>query len=260
MPRSAAVRRLVSRQAYGAANCHPQTGNGRTAPRSERFSGKLNPMEALPGYVSKLAGWFRGEVAVEKAVNVMARRSLAKVDGPVLVQSGLIAVTRFEASGTRRTISLHYPGELFHPVRACGPVVLEAVSNSVLELAPQSHFDAAISAAPDMLFALNQTLNRERAIAYEWLARIGLRSSMERLAHFLCETCVRLNADPSALALPFNQWQLAEITAQTSVHVNRVLGKLDQSGLIRRRRKTFEIGDWSALARLGEFHPGYLTD
>lgn len=218
---------------------------------------------APPDYVSKLASWFSGEVATQRAVRAAARRPFREfdeTDGPLLVRSGLVAATRVGPSGERQTISLFYPDEMIVPFRTRGRLVLEAILDSELDLAEQSVFDGALAATAGMGSAFNRVMNRDRAIAYEWLARVGLRDSAERLAHLVCETFVRMGAELNApMLLPFSQAQLAEITAQTSVNVNRMLGKLDRSGLVSREGRAIRVSDWSGLTRLGGFDAAYLT-
>jgi hypothetical protein len=57
---------------------------------------------------------------------------------------------------------------------------------------------------------------------------------------------------------PVTQIQMAEITGQTSVNVNRVLSDLEDKGLLGRAGSQFEFPDWAGLARLASFDPGYL--
>jgi CRP-like cAMP-binding protein len=79
------------------------------------------------------------------------------------------------------------------------------------------------------------------------------------VAHLLCETAVRMHADKSAHLLnPFTQQQIAEITGQTSVNVNRVLADLERRGLIRRAGRQIAFTDWNEMRRIGGFQPGYL--
>jgi CRP-like cAMP-binding protein len=223
----------------------------------------MQPMP-LPRYVTEAADWFSNEVADPRiGIRAAARRpfrEIKEVAGPLLVRSGLIAITTIDASGARQTVALRYPNELILPFKAAGCVMLEAVLDSDLDAAEWPAFDAALSAKPEMHSVLRPIMSREKAIAYAWLAQFGLRRSLGRLAHLLCETFVRMSVDSTQpLGLPFNQQQLGEITGQTSVHVNRMLAQLEQRNLMSRNGRSIMVNDWSGLTDLAGFDPGYLT-
>jgi DNA-binding MarR family transcriptional regulator len=57
---------------------------------------------------------------------------------------------------------------------------------------------------------------------------------------------------------PFTQQQIADITGQTSVNVNRVLADMERQGLIRRSGREIEFRDWAEIRRVASFQPSYL--
>jgi CRP-like cAMP-binding protein len=57
---------------------------------------------------------------------------------------------------------------------------------------------------------------------------------------------------------PFTQQQIADITGQTSVNVNRVFADLQRQGLIERKGREIEFRDWAEMRRLAGFQPSYL--
>ena len=57
---------------------------------------------------------------------------------------------------------------------------------------------------------------------------------------------------------PFTQQQIADITGQTSVNVNRVFADLERQKLIKRNGREIRFLDWSELLRVASFQPGYL--
>jgi CRP-like cAMP-binding protein len=85
---------------------------------------------------------------------------------------------------------------------------------------------------------------------------------MARIAHILCELLVRLRlvglADENSYDLPLTQADLADVTGLTSVHVNRMLKKLRDRGLLTFRGGRVAVGDWEELQRIAEFDPIYL--
>ncbi|NUR45424.1 MAG: winged helix-turn-helix domain-containing protein [Sphingomonas sp.] len=67
-----------------------------------------------------------------------------------------------------------------------------------------------------------------------------------------------MNAGEGRLVNPFTQQQIADITGQTSVNVNRVLADLERQGMIRRKGRDIEFVDWAEMRRVGSFQPAYL--
>jgi CRP-like cAMP-binding protein len=102
----------------------------------------------------------------------------------------------------------------------------------------------------------------EASILREWVVNVGRRDARARVAHVLCEFAVRLEwrglASHGGFELPMTQEQLADATALTSVHVNRVLKGLESDGLIRRQRRNVQFDDWRALQDVGDFSRRYL--
>jgi CRP-like cAMP-binding protein len=84
----------------------------------------------------------------------------------------------------------------------------------------------------------------------------------ERLSHLFCELFLRLRAvgltDGDTCPLPVTQYELADATGQTSVHVNRTLQELRSRGLIILKGKRLTISDLDALQRVALFNPNYL--
>ena len=102
----------------------------------------------------------------------------------------------------------------------------------------------------------------DAAIHRAWIFKLGRLPSHGRVAHFLCETELRLRAvglsDGARFELPLTQADLAEVCGLTSVHVNRVLRELRERGLVTLRDGNVDVHDGAGLARLGEFDPRYL--
>jgi CRP-like cAMP-binding protein len=102
----------------------------------------------------------------------------------------------------------------------------------------------------------------EGAIQREWVANVGRRKSISRLAHLLCEFAYRLDAvgigPECQYTLPMTQEQLADATGLTPVHVNRVLKTLDEMGLVQKLKGSVQIHDFAGLADIGDFRPTYL--
>jgi CRP-like cAMP-binding protein len=115
-----------------------------------------------------------------------------------------------------------------------------------------------LHAHPAMQRFFWRLIQRNEAIGYEWLVNCGRRDSTARVAHLLCETAVRMHAGEGHMINPFTQQQIADITGQTSVNVNRVLADMERQGLIRRKGREIEFSDWAEISRVASFQPEYL--
>jgi len=69
----------------------------------------------------------------------------------------------------------------------------------------------------------------------------------------------RVDVEQHALINPFTQQQIADITGQTSVNVNRVFADLERQGLISRNGREITFKDWNEIQRVGSFHADYLN-
>lgn len=161
----------------------------------------------------------------------------------VIVRTGLLAIYTPSPTGGKTITALRFPNEVIMPQAKSVGYGVQALVKSEVELSEDR---------PDF------DLLRFERIAHEWIARLGLKA-MERVAHLICELVVRGDYPRDALPKLLTQQQMAEITAQTSVNVNRVLSELQQMGLLSRPLHSegrFLLPDWEGLARLGCFNEG----
>jgi CRP-like cAMP-binding protein len=95
-----------------------------------------------------------------------------------------------------------------------------------------------------------------------WAVNLGGREARVRLAHFLCEIGLRMEAsgegDRDDFLLELTQTQIGEALGLTPVHVNRTLRALKETGVIEVEGRIFRIPDWPRLAAIAEFEPDYL--
>jgi CRP-like cAMP-binding protein len=102
----------------------------------------------------------------------------------------------------------------------------------------------------------------EAAIYREWMVNVGQREALSRMGHLFCEILLRseeagLGANGTC-PFPITQADLSEMTAMSTVHVNRTLQALREQDLISFGKGMLTIYNWSALAALADFRPDYL--
>lgn len=199
-----------------------------------------------------------------KVILVEPRRSFRDPgiarDEVMLVRSGIMAKFKSDGSGRRQIVSLRFPGEGILPHEGTADFGLQAIVRSEVLVGKAEDFDAIVNANPEVARFFWKLVQRQNAISYEWLVNTGRRDSTARVAHLLCETATRMGIDASSQSMinPFTQQQIADITGQTSVNVNRVFADLERQGLIKRRGREIQFTDWNELRRVGGFQPGYL--
>ena len=135
---------------------------------------------------------------------------------------------------------------------------IQAIVRSEVMIGKAGDFNALVEAHPEMQRFFWRLIQRNEAIGYEWLVNCGRRDSTARVAHLLCETAVRMKAANGHMLNPFTQQQMADITGQTSVNVNRVLADMERQGMISRKGREIEFTDWSEMRRVASFQPNYL--
>jgi CRP-like cAMP-binding protein len=94
-----------------------------------------------------------------------------------------------------------------------------------------------------------------------WIVSMGRRSSLERVAHLICELFVRArwsDVAEAAFEVPFSQIILADALGMTPVHINRMLRDLRTREIISMRRGSISILNPSALASVAGFDENYL--
>jgi CRP-like cAMP-binding protein len=182
----------------------------------------------------------------------------AQRDEVMFVRSGILSKFKSDASGRRQIVALRFPGEGILPRDGPAQYGVQAIVKSEVMVGKARDFDPIVDANPAMQRFFWRLVQRNEAIGYEWLVNCGRRDSTARVAHLLCETAVRMRVGEDRLVNPFTQQQIADITGQTSVNVNRVLADMERQGLIRRKGREIEFTDWAEMRRVASFQPAYL--
>ena len=180
-------------------------------------------------------------------------------DEVMFVRSGILSKFKSDSAGRRQIVALRFPGEGILPLDGPAQYGIQAIVRSEVMVGKARDFDPIVAANPAIQRFFWRLVQRNEDIGYEWLVNCGRRDSTARVAHLLCETAVRMRVDGDEHLLnPFTQQQIADITGQTSVNVNRVLADMERQGLIRRRGRDIEFTDWAEMRRVASFQPAYL--
>lgn len=168
-------------------------------------------------------------------------------------------------SGTRQVLAFLMPGdccdlhvglleEMDHCIQAITPALVATIS--------RVEMDAIMGQNPNIAKALYIAQLVDEGTMRAWITSMGRRTSIERVAHLMCELYLRarnigLVSEPG-LALPLSQALLADSLGMTAVHLNRVLKELRLSGAMTLQRGSLLISDAAKLVRIAGFDENYL--
>ncbi len=179
-------------------------------------------------------------------------------DEVMFVRSGILAKYKTDGSGRRQIVALRFAGEGILPREGAAGYGIQAIVKTEVMVGKARDFDPIVDASPELQRFFWRLIQRNESISYEWLVNCGRRDSTARVAHLLCETAVRMHVEASRMVNPVTQQQIADITGQTSVNVNRVFADMERQGLIKRAGREIQFTDWAEMRRVASFQPAYL--
>ena len=211
----------------------------------------------------------RLEAAISEVKIIGRRKTIIRhgvlLDHSLYLMRGYICRYIDNNHGDRQLVSIQMPGDFVDLHGYPLPFLDHDVGTlTEVEVAYFKHedLDALVAERPALARKLWASNLLDAAIHREWIFKLGRLASHGRVAHFICETELRLRAvglsDGRRFAFPLTQPDMAEICGLTSIHVNRVLRDLREQGLCTIRNAVAEVHDSRSLARLGEFNPAYL--
>jgi len=232
----------------------------------------VNPLTRKLEHFVKLSEEERRALDVLASQHVRERRARVdiigegeKPDNLKLMLKGWACRYKVMEDGRRQIVDFLVPGDLCdlniyilremdHSIGAITPVVYAQISREA--------FEAATEGRTRLMQALWWDTLVSSAIQREWIANIGQRSALERVAHLLLELFHRMEAvgltDGDRCAMPITQTELADALGLTAVHINRMVQELRGTGLIELSGKTLTILDRDGLTRTAQFNPHYL--
>lgn len=188
-----------------------------------------------------------------------------RADFTCVLLAGFAFRQKIVGDGGRQIVALQVPGDAVdlqnsllkvadHSVQALSAITVARIPRDALLDIAASH--PAIAHA----FWLDTLV--DGSIAWEWIANIGRRGALMRLAHLLSECALRLEVvneeGGDSDTLPMTQEQIGDALGLTPVHVNRMLKILESDGLIERRTRTIVIRDTARLRSVADFQSAYL--
>jgi CRP-like cAMP-binding protein len=201
---------------------------------------------------------------VDRGAAIVADGS--RPDHSTVLLSGVACRHKDLPDGRRQILSFNYPGDLVDLYSYLLKRMDHGISAiSKCTVAPLPHVAIAELTAryPHLQYALWRDTLVDTSISQMWLVNAGRRTAAERLAHFICEQFVRMDAiglvQPGRpIIFPVTQTDVADATGLSLVHVNKRLQILREKGFIGRNPQQLEILDWDGLKQFAGFHSAYL--
>lgn len=167
--------------------------------------------------------------------------------------------------GSRQTTAFLMPGDFCNGETA----LLKRLDHGVVALTPvtigtarRERLIALLLDRPNVARAFWQTTLVDAAVLRSWLVNIAHRDSYRRIAHLMCELHTRLSClglvSGSTCVVPLTQQQLGNALGLTPVHVNRMLRRLRDEGLMEFRKRTLTLHNVAELQEVANFDSGYL--
>jgi len=181
-----------------------------------------------------------------------------------LLLEGFLA--RHKIAGDRSQIlSFHVPGDIPDLQTLHLPLMdhdLTSVGRATVAFISHDWFNRTLDQAPSLAHVFWREILIDAAVYREWIANIGARDAIARIAHLICEIEARLAAvglvSGNSFNVPFTQRNLADACGLSNVHVNRTLQELRTRGLIAWEGRTVTILKRSDLEFVGDFQTNYL--
>lgn len=184
--------------------------------------------------------------------------------GPVFViLKGWACRYKILPSGTRQIMAFLLPGDccdLHVGILAEMDHNLQALTQCEVALIPGDRMEVLLEDHPAVARAMYKSQLIDEGILRAWIVSMGRRSSVERIAHLMCELYLRSISINSTdeVAFPISQIVLADALGMTPVHVNRLLKELRVAGAMTLKRGNLLIKDPLKLVQIAGFDENYL--
>lgn len=207
--------------------------------------------------------------ATANAKIVTARKDLIREgDTPAVVfvvLAGWAYRYKILPSGTRQILAYLMPGDacdLHVQLLAEMDHSIQTITSASVATINRADMDEIMDRYPDVAKAMYIAQLVDEGTMRAWITSMGRRSSVERVAHLMCELYLRARnigiASEASLSLPLSQLLLADSLGMTPVHLNRVLKELRKTGAMTLQRGSLTIIDPTALVQVAGFDENYL--
>ena len=171
-----------------------------------------------------------------------------------ILQDGRRQIMAFLVAGDPCDAEIFILKEMDHSICTLTP--------SVTALIPGDTMKDLLLNRPGIALAFWWNTLQDEGVLRERIIDEGRRDAYSRIAFLIYEILLRLRAvgvmDDESFEFPITQTDLADATGLTPVHVNRMLQRLREEGLIAVEGKRWTVLDPAGLRKAAQFEADYL--
>jgi CRP-like cAMP-binding protein len=182
-----------------------------------------------------------------------------------VVMSGLACRYKILEDGRRQIMAFLVPGdpcdaeifilkEMDHSIGTLAPTVIASIPGDIMR-------DLLLN-RPGIALAFWWSTLQDEGVLRERIIDEGRRDAYSRIAFLIYEMLLRMRAfgviEDETFDFPVTQTDLADATGLTPVHVNRMLQRLREEGLIVTEGKQWTVSDPARLRKAARFEGNYL--
>lgn len=215
-----------------------------------------------------------GDLAMLASATASPKRYVGKTDliregdrpGPVFVMlEGWACRYKILPNGTRQIVGFMMPGDscdLHVALLAAMDHSIQTITPALVARIDRGEMDSMMDRHPLIAKAMYISQLVDEGTLRAWITSMGRRTSLERVAHLVCELYLRarnvgLAVEPE-FAMPLSQLILADALGMTPVHLNRVLKELRLMGAMTISRGRVIIADPKMMIQVAGFDENYL--
>ena len=186
--------------------------------------------------------------------------------GPLFVMlEGWACRYKILPNGTRQVLAYLMPGDfcdLNAGLLAEMDHSIQVITASTVATIPRGRVESLMDDYRGIARAMYTSQLIDEGTMRAWITSMGRRTSVERVAHLMCELYIRARnvglVSKAEFSLPLSQLLLADSLGMTPVHLNRVLKVLRLSGSMSIERGRLQVSNPTVLAKLAGFDENYL--
>src|SRR4051812_45207724 len=207
----------------------------------------------------------RGEATIKNAMSPPIRRregdilvATGEESGTVyLLEAGWVARTRMIEDGRRQIIVVFLPGDLMGikcMLLERQPDTIECLTDVHVRMIDHKHLLELVAQDHAVSVRVMFQLGEDERRLDNWVAALGKGSAEERIATLLLDLRGRLSqaglANGAGFQMPMTQQEIDDHLGLTLVHVNRVLRRLREAGIVTVQRGLVVVDELARLSQI----------
>ncbi len=168
----------------------------------------------------------------------------------IVLKDGSRQITAFLMPGDFCHLNMLSAVPMDHNIAAISPVTVAHIKRDDVERMFIDH--------PNVAKAVRGSQFADESRLRASITNIGRHSAEQRLGYMLCDLWTRADAvgliDDDRLHFPPTQADVADCIGLTAVHVNRVMQRLRQDGLVELRERYLRLPDFDRLAGASDYN------